>query len=136
MAAADFRQAPSHPGQRFGVFLKHPFAKVLLGAFAVLLVWWLVYPAVKVFEGTKAAASDVIGTYVATDGSSVVLDGASGRYSLPGPEVWDFSYTFEAGLLSCVDGPSSFELRYLSDARLYDYSRHVFLGRVVDGPAA
>lgn len=129
MAGADFESAPKARAPRFPVFLERPWAKGLIAAFAVLLVWWLAYSAVVVFNGTKAPLSSVVGDYSSNDGARVSLSDGSGRYYLASSTV-DFSFSYDAGLLSCASGSSSFLLRYLSDARLFDYERHAFLGRV------
>jgi len=129
MARSEVREAPSAKGERFSVFLKKPWAKACVCVLGALLVWWLAYPAVNVLEGSKAPASSVSGVYSSRDGSRISVGDGSGRYYLS-DRTLDFSFSYDAGLLSCVSGSESFGLRYLSNGTLFDYPRHVYLVRV------
>lgn len=127
-AAAEERAAESQKAPRYDVFLRHPWLKWLVGVLACLLVSWLAYPAVKVFDATRMPASAFYGSWASREGYSLVLSEGSGRFyvsSFAGDHAW----SYDAGLFTFSGDSASFAVRGFSDGLLYSYSDRVFYVR-------
>lgn len=129
MAVVDSEKAAaSQKGPRYGVFLRHPWLKWLVGVVACLLVSWLAYPAFKCFDGSRLSASAFFGSWTSREGYSVVIsDGAARFYS--SSFAGDHPWSYEAGLFTFSGDSASFGIRGFSDGLLYSYSDRVFYVR-------
>lgn len=111
----------------FGVYKKHRILKISLISLSLILLWFLVSPAVGLIQGQKVTIENAIGTYVYGVDHWVDLITTEYGKMVSNEKTIMFEYTYEKGLFTCTSLEETWNMRYLSNDSIFNCYDNTYL---------
>lgn len=110
-------------------FRKWRGLKILGLFFGIILAYILLAPACALVNGQKVPLESLIGRFANQYDAITIENDTKGIMETADGEVYEFVYHYSQGNLSCESGDLSWDVRVLSEDRIYNHYNDVYLIR-------